>query len=253
VFDDWWVYARDAYLDLGRDTPPETVTLYYDPLLDVHHKLPVMVAVINALYLAPQRPDEARRLFDAGVGMLGALGEGPPTVIGERSTGVALLLAREWGLDDTGARLAAGVEASYEPTWDRARGEFTWGFGLGEAHPRGQFNAIMAAAEAVTPGAWTSLATEAPPPEPGEVVGVDFPIVSLREAFWRDGSLNLSTSPMNDAVVGRPTSWRVIGLADPARWTATTLDNVPVETRVEAGDLVVETVVGPHAYLVEPR
>jgi hypothetical protein len=253
VFDDWWTYAREAYLDLGRDTPPETVTLYYDPLLDVHHKLPVMVAVINALYLAPQRPGEARRLFDAGLAMLGALGDGPPTVIGERSTGVALLLAREWDLDDTAARLAAGAEANYEPGWDRERGEFTWGFGLGEEHPRGQFNAIMAAAEAVTPGAWTSLATEAPPDASGEIVGVDFPTVSLREAAWHDGVLHLATSPMNDGIVGTPTSWRVTGLDDPARWTATTSDGVAVETRIDAGDLVVNTVVGAHSYAVERR
>jgi hypothetical protein len=59
VFDEWWTYAREAYLDLAGDAPPQMVTLYYDPLLDVHHKLPVMVAVINALYLAPQRPDDA--------------------------------------------------------------------------------------------------------------------------------------------------------------------------------------------------
>src|SRR5438132_13467270 len=105
-------------MDLGRDTPPQLVTLYYDPILDVHHKLPVMVAVINALYLAPQRPDDARRLFEAGLGMVGALGDGPATVIGERVTGVALLLAREWGLDATAERLAAAADATYQPTWD---------------------------------------------------------------------------------------------------------------------------------------
>jgi hypothetical protein len=253
VFDNWWIYARDAYMDLGRDTPPRTVTLYYDPLLDVHHKLPVMVAVINALYLAPQRPAEARRLFDAGLGMLGALGDGPPTVIGERSTGVALLLAREWGVDDVAARLAAGAEANYEPTWDPERGEFTWGFGLGEEHPRGQFNAIMAAAEAVTPGAWSALASDPPPVTSAEVVGVEFPTVSLRRAVWLDGILHLATSPMNDAVVGAPTSWRVTGVDDPRRWTVRTPDDVPAETRTEAGNLVVTTVVGPHTYLVQRR
>ncbi len=219
----------------------------------MHHKLPVMVAVINALYLAPQRPLEARRLFDAGLSMLGALGDGPPTVVGERLTGIALLLSREWGADETAARLVAAAEASYQPTWDRERGEFTWGFGLGEDHPRGQFNAIMAAAEAVTPGAWTALASEAPPPPSAEVVGVDFPTVSLREAAWLDGVLHVSTTPMNDSVVGAPTSWRVTGLDDASLWSATTPADVPVDTRVEAGDLVMDTVIGAHDYVVHRR
>jgi hypothetical protein len=58
---------------------------------------------------------------------------------------------------------------------------------------------------------------------------------------------------MNDAVVGAPTSWRVTGLDDPARWTAATPDDVPVETWSEAGNLVVNTVVGAHTYVVERR
>lgn len=237
-------------MDLAGDAPPMAVTLYYDPLLDVHHKLPVMVAVINALYLAPQRPDEARQLFDAGVAMLGALGDGGPTVIGERSTGVALLLAREWEVDVSAERLSAGVEASYEPTWDRERGEFTFGFGLSEEHPRGQFNAIMAAAEAVTPGAWTALANEVSDSPPGEVVGVDFPTVAFREAEWRDGQLHLCTSAMNASVAGEPTSWRVTALPDPARWSAEAEGDVPTETRVDGSGLVVDTVVGDHTYVV---
>jgi hypothetical protein len=239
-------------MDLGGEQPPQAVTLYYDPLLDVHHKLPVMVAVINALYLAPQRPDDARRLLDAGLGMLGALGDGPPTVIGERVTGVGLLLAREWGIDETAARLAAGAEATYEPTWDRERGELTWGFGLDEEHPRGQLNAIMAAAEAVSSGAWTALATTPAAPPFAEVVGVDFPTVGLRRAEWLDGVLHVSTSPMNEAVTGTPTSWRVTSLADPARWTAATHGDAPVATRVDGGDLVIDSVVGAHDYVVTP-
>src|SRR5438270_6859676 len=236
-------------MDLGGDTPPQAVTFYYDPLLDVHHKLPVMVAVINALYLAPQRPQEARRLFDAGLGMLGAVGdltEGPPTVIGERLTGVALLLAREWGIADSVARLVAGAEEAYEPTWDRQRGEFTWGFRLGEEHPRGQYNAIMAAAEAVTERAWTALANEPRPAPLPEVIGVDFPTVALRQAAWLDDALQISTSPMNDAVVGTPTTWRITGLDDPERWTARAPDGVPVETGTDADELVVGTAVGAH-------
>jgi hypothetical protein len=224
------------------------VSLYYDPILDVHHKLPVMVAVINALYLAPQRPDDARRLFDAGLNMVGALGDGPANVIGERNTGVALLLAREWGLDDLASRLAAAADATYEPTWDSDRGEFTWGFGLNEEHPRGQFNAIMAAAEAASPGAWTALSSAVPSPPQAEVVGVDFPTIALRRAEWVDGSLFLTTVPMNDAVVGQPTSWRVTGLDVPSQWTVVASDGALVDTRVEDADVVVESMIGAHDY-----
>ena len=230
------------------------MSLYYDPILDVHHKLPVMVAVINALYLAPIRPADAQRLYEAGLGMMGVLGAGPPTVIGERNTGVALLLAREWGLDEVATRLSAGAEASYQPTWDAALGEFTWGFGLDEEHPRGQFNAIMAAAEAMAPGAWTALAMEAPPPLPqGEVVGVDFPTVAMRRAEWIDEELHLTTTAVNDSVVGQPTSWRLSGLNDPSRWQVTAPAGVPVETRVQDADLIVDTVVGPSRYTASMR
>jgi hypothetical protein len=216
----------------------------------VHHKLPVMVAVINALYLAPQRPEDARRLFDAGLGMMGALGDGSPTVIGERNTAVALLLAREWRLDELASRLATAAETIYEPTWDTDRGEFTWGFGLGEEHPRGQFNALMAAAEAVTPGAWATLSTTPATSIDGEVVGVDFPTIAMRRAEWTDGALRLRTAPVNDDAAGQPTSWRVTGLADPSRWTVTASGGVPVQTKVDGTDLVVETVVGAHEYTV---
>jgi hypothetical protein len=184
--------------------------------------------------------------------MVGATGEGPATVIGERMTAVGLLLAREWDVADVASRLGEGAEARYEPTWDADRGEFTWGFGLGEDHRRGQYNAIMAAAEAVTPGAWTALANAAAPAVPAEVTGVDFPTVTMTQATWLDGVLRLATSPMNDAMIGSPTSWRVTGLADPARWTVAADGDAPVGARVESRELVVETVVGEHSYTVRP-
>ena len=114
---------------------------------------------------------------------------------------IDLGVALERGVD-IASRLATAADATYEPTWDTDRGEFTWGFGLREEHPRGQFNAIMAAAEAMSPGAWTALTTSAPSAtSPGEVVGVDFPTVALRRAEWVDGSLQVTTVPVNDAVV----------------------------------------------------
>ena len=75
---------------------------------------------------------------------------------------------------------------------------------------------------------------------------------SQNQAGWLDGVLRVSTSPMNETVVGAPTSWRVTGLDQPARWTVTAGD-VPVTTRIEAADLVIDTVVGSHTYVVERR
>ena len=46
-------------------------TFYYDPVLDVHHRLPVAAALTTSFYAAPQVPADARRLFDAGSAMLG--------------------------------------------------------------------------------------------------------------------------------------------------------------------------------------
>jgi hypothetical protein len=111
----------------------------------------------------------------------------------------------------------------------------------------------MAAADAVTAGAWTALSTRSAVDRfDGEVVGVDFPTVAMRGAEWVDGELQLTTAPMNDGAIGQPTSWRVTGLADPSRWTVNgnAPGGVPVETRVDAGDLVVATVVGEHTYTV---
>ena len=72
VFDGWWKdTCRSKYLHLDGDELPTDVTFYYDPILDVHHELPVMVGMIPAIYLAPQVPDEALRLFQAGLTQMG--------------------------------------------------------------------------------------------------------------------------------------------------------------------------------------
>ena len=130
MFDEWWPFARANYLDLDGDALPQAVSLYYDPILDVHHKLPVFVAVINALYLAPQRPDDARAAVRSRARHARRARRRPAAVIGERNTGVALLLARRVGArrsrGATGDRGGGGLRAA----WYSDRGEFTWGFGL---------------------------------------------------------------------------------------------------------------------------
>ncbi|NCG38647.1 MAG: hypothetical protein GWP48_14135, partial [Actinobacteria bacterium] len=50
-------------------------TLYYDPMLDVHHRLPAAAANVTSFYAAAQVPDEARRLWDAACVSAGYYGE----------------------------------------------------------------------------------------------------------------------------------------------------------------------------------
>lgn len=121
-------------------------------------------------------------------------------------------------MTDLEERLASAIEASYEPTWDHNRGEFTWGMGLDEEHPRGQFNAFLAAAEASGPGRWTALSA-APPERCAQVVGVDFPRVGMRRAEWIGGTLRLNLAPLHADPTQR-TTFRVLG-AEPGPWQIT--------------------------------
>jgi len=211
------------------------VTLYYDPILDVHHRVPTFTALINTLYLAPQEPDDGRRLWEAAAAQAGMLaGDGPVIGFSPRVTGIAWLLARDWGLDDMAARLAAGAEANYEPTWDGD--QFWWGFGLDEAHPRGQFNAVMAAAEATGPGAWTRFATEYEPSVGPEVRGIDLDTVAVSQATWDGDRLLVGLAPASPRNDGQPTSFRVVGLDDAEAWGV----DGPTEHHVDRRDLVVE-------------
>lgn len=196
-------------------------TLYYDPIIDVHHRLPASLANVTSFYAAPQMPAEARRLWDAACVSAGYYGELPQPLSASRGTGASLLLAREWGIPELEERLAAAIESSYEPTWDRASGEFTWGMGLDERYPRGQFNAFLAAAEASGPGRWERLS--AAPLEPcRQITGVDFPTAALPRAEWIDDTLHLGLAPVH---------------SDGEAWTTFQLDSVGVDSwRVSGSD-----------------
>ncbi|MCP5031734.1 MAG: hypothetical protein GY939_08010 [Actinomycetia bacterium] len=203
-------------------------TLYYDPHLNVHHRLPVQSALTTSYYAAPQAPEDARRLFEAGIASMG-LDSAPKLPLRPgRGYGASLILAREWEMVELEARLAHAIEESYEPTWDRATGEFTWGMGLDEQHPRGQFNAFLAAAEAAGPGRWTDLST-APLALCPQIVDVDFPTVALKRAEWVNGCLLLSVAPLKeDPSVF--TTFRLIDV-EPRQWYLTGIDGATTDTR----------------------
>ena len=97
------------------------------------------------------------------------------------------------------ARIWAAADEHTEPTWNRDAGEFTLGFGLGEEHPRGQWNARAMAGWVCTTGAWSdvfngpNLAKFDQP----TVVDVDFPRVAMSTARWDGTALHLAASPQN--------------------------------------------------------
>jgi hypothetical protein len=258
AFDVWWQYARRAYLHLDGDEFPAAVTFYYDPIIDEHLVLPTMLGSIPAIYLAPQVPDEARRLWDAARAQLGMLEvSGPPTMMGPRFTALALILARNWAVNDLTDVLQVSTDDLYPPTWDHERGEMTWDFGLDEPHPRGQYNATMAAADAVTEGAWWRLGNVSTADRFDEptVCDVDFPAVALTQAEWDCDSrrLLLSLHAMNKRVTGQTTTMRVTGLDDASSFTASSPDGAVVETELDGRDLVLRTHVGGHSLVVAPR
>ena len=229
------------------------MTFYYDPSIDYHHRLPVgWAGLFPAYFLAPQKPVEARALLDAALAQRGLPGTAPVELPGPQRTPLLIHLAREWNLSRLADTLGTAADEQYEPTWDLERGEFTWGFGLGEEHPRGQFNASMAAAEATSEGAWWrlfNLRSQGRFTEP-TVVGIDFPDLALTQASWDADRrlLFLATAPRSDRVVGRPTTFRLTNLGDASAWAIDSGDGTPTAiTRADA-DLEVTTTIGEHRF-----
>ncbi len=149
-----------------------------------------------------------------------------------RAAAIALGLAREWGIGDLEERITVAIEAEFEPTWDRGRGEFTWGLGLGEEHPRGQFNAFLAAAEVASRGAWARLSA-APLATCPQVVGVDFPNVALASAYWERGTLHLTLEVL-DPDPRATTSFDVQVTELDKAWQISGNERVTIERRGDA-------------------
>jgi hypothetical protein len=190
-----------------------------------------------------------------GALLSGAAGDGPVALLDNPGMGVMLAqLAGEFAEPSVKARIWTAADEHFEPTWAPDSGEFTFGFGLGEDHPRGQWNARAMAGWICTPGAWSDVFNRpnlAKFDEP-TVVGVDFPRVAMREASWDGSSLRLAAAPQNASVRGTRTAARVTSAAA-GDWEALRPDGerVPLP-RDAAGDLVVELVVDDQAVILRP-
>lgn len=202
----------------------------------------------TAFYAASQEPEDAQRLWRAACLSAGMTEDMPLPIPAGRGYGSSLLLAREWGDREMEDRLAAAIESSYEPTWDTELGEFTWGLGLDEEHPRGQFNAFLAAAEASGFGMWARLSA-APLDSCPQVVDVDFPAVALTRAEWDGDVLHLRVAMRREDRRGA-TSFRVVG-AEPGDWIVEGIegatvgagpDGLSIRTPTVNGDMTVRRV-----------
>ena len=165
AFDAWWEYALQHYIPMRDGRLGDWFTNYYDPVIDYNHKISLTVhnpeatvwhsrdKIMMTFGLTPQRRDVAYQFFEAAAETYGwnslDPADEPPGDPGEPSTGSPSPASSA----TTGSlpKLKACAE-EHGPTLDPETLEFTCGFGLKEPHPRGQFNANAAMAEAMTEG-----------------------------------------------------------------------------------------------------
>ena len=262
VFHNWWEYARTEYLPLLEGRGGDTLTQYYDPLISYHHLTGHGGGLGVAFAVAPQKRDAGRLLFETAAEALGWTSLDPVQESSRelttlepspRNTLNGLALAREYGNDAVYAKLKAHAEAHYEPTWNQETGEFSWGFGLNEPHPRGQLNAAMMTSEAGSEGAFWRLFNQPNLRKFTDptVHSVDFPTVCLSQA-WFDAErrrLVVSTDAGIPRTVGQPTSFRVSNV-DAQRCNVITDGQSSRNWHVVGDELEINTTVGEHTFLI---
>ena len=175
-------------------------------------------------YFAPQRSEVALAGWRTTAMLNGVSGDGPITGLDDPARATILLQFAGEFVDPTlKKRIWEAAEEHIEPTWDRAAGEFTLGFGLDEAHPRGQWNARAMAGWVCTQGAWSSIfnTPNLSKFDQPTVEGVDFPRVALSEARWDGHALHLAAHPQNAETHGVRTKVRITNVASTNGWVMT--------------------------------
>ena len=194
--------------------------LYYDPVIDEHVSTPLAL-MAPVWYLAPQRTDMAKSAWEMAATLTGLFGDGD--LVGLNDPNLASLLAMQTGDFTDGeakTRLWEFLDETHEPQWNNDLGEFTFGFGLGEPHPRGQLNARAMAGWVCTPGAWSRIFNNPNLEKFGgpTVSGLDFPRVAMSEAWWDGAVLHLTAHAQNSSVANTQTSIHVEGLPSDDGW-----------------------------------
>ena len=209
----WLEYARENFMEIGNDGKLQTVTSYYDPIVNHKANGGPITAVSVAFLLLPQDRELATFLYESAAN---ALGWNDPRVE-IRASATGLVMARELGDHTAISRLRAAAEREFDPRFFGEQNEkFGWWFGLNEAYPRGQRSASMMVSEVGSGDAW-NRAFDAPHMDKFDaptVEGIDFPSLGLYQA-WNDigsGALHVGTYAATPDRRGLPTSWRVTNL-----------------------------------------
>ena len=102
----WLEYAKENYMSVSREGNLESVTVYYDPIVNHKSNGGPAAGVGNALLLLPQDRELALFLYESAANALGW--NNPRVDIVPSSAG--LILAREFGDHTSVARLRAAAE-----------------------------------------------------------------------------------------------------------------------------------------------
>jgi len=232
------------------------MTMYYDPILDVHHRMGPTGGLAALPYLLPQDLPLARMLWETAATRIGWNDPSKPvrTLPEPRWLVLGVVLANELGDTISEARLRETAEELCEPRFF-GDGEFGWFFGLGEDWPRGQLSGLMAMTEVGRAGSWSRVFND---PNLGKleqptVTGVDYPNLGISQA-WNDverGILHVSTYAATSSMRGAPTTFRVKNLPDPDRAELRCDGEEHRGWRIlDAHVIEVETDIGEHVFRI---
>ena len=207
-------------------------------------------------YFAPQRREIAQAGWQMVASLSGALGDAPISVLESADTTTMLLQTAGEFVDPAAKkRIWDAAEAAIEPTWNHAAGEFTLGFGLNEAHPRGQLNARAMAGWVCTEGAWSRIFNA---PNLGKfdeptLEGVDFPRVALSEARWDGRAMHVAAHPRNTSEKGRRTSFYLTNIPSSEGWFMTSPRGETIDLPADGARVVIELVVDNEVSVIRQK
>ena len=181
---------------------------------------------------------------------------GPADIHDLWATVAALACAHEFGDDQRVGQFVSWFEQHYQSTYDD--GEFWWSFGVPEAWPRGIPNHWAAHAYIGGPGDFARMYRDADMRRFDEptVVGIDYPALTVRQAFWdrERGMLSVGICRgSGTTVVGLPTTFRVTQLASTDCEITLDGEAFPDWSAGDANEITIRTTVDDHHFLVRCR